>query len=257
MNDHLSHASVDPQDAGTQLFSDRFPDYSVVTTEKTRAGLDAILKAFGSKEALAKFSEDQDRVRKGVLSLFARHGTPPYISELAKEMDTDDTEVEALVTNLVRRDLLKVKDGQIAGAYTFTISDTVHKVHVGDHTINAMCAVDALGAGAMFHTDVPIDSECANCGAEFHISTAGDGTRLKSVSSEEAFVWSGMAPAYGNSEESLCTTIAFFDSQQCLDEWRKKNHPGIKGHKFTMAEGLEACRAIFGPTFPAAPSLAK
>ncbi|MBT3396581.1 MAG: hypothetical protein HOB82_06425 [Alphaproteobacteria bacterium] len=228
----------------------RIPDRSAITTAETGAALDAIMTAFGAETAMGPtFTTQLDKTRQAVLAHFGKTGQPPSADQVAKDLGLAPEKAAETLAELSHRDLVRVDDGTITGAYPFTTHQTAHTVHLGGHDLHAMCAVDALGTGAMFDTDVVIDTQCKHCEAPIHIATTDNGTRLDSVAPGGALVWSGMAPANGNSEENLCTTITFFDRQECLDNWRGENHPDVKGHNFTMAEGLEVGRALFGPTF--------
>lgn len=106
----------------------------------------------------------------------------------------------------------------------------------------------ALGVGAMYDWDVHIQSSCRNCGADVHIDTADKGRALKTVEPQDTCVCSGIRPSEGRAETSLCTVLAFFCSDQCLESWRLENNPDTLGYRLSPDEGLGVGRPIFGQT---------
>src|SRR3546814_7694576 len=73
-----------------------------------------------------------------------------------------------------------------------------------------MCAIDALGTGAMFGTDVVIESRCRACGGPIQIATRDRGIALDHVEPRSTLVWSGNRYEGACAATSLCTVIAFF-----------------------------------------------
>ena len=61
----------------------------------------------------------------------------------------------------------------IVGAYPFSNQETGHRVTLDGRVLNAMCAVDALGIGAMTGRDIAIASGCRHCRAPIRITTRG------------------------------------------------------------------------------------
>ncbi len=135
----------------------------------------------------------------------------------------------------------------VTGADPFTDRDSGHQVYLGDLRINAMCAIDALGVGALNGHDITVHSACAACDAAVRIATAGRGAALQLVSPKGAVVWLGVRYEGGCAANSLCRSIAFFCSDDHLDGWRAANHPGLDGFRLTMDEALETGRALFAP----------
>ncbi len=84
-------------------------------------------------------------------------------------------------------------------------------------------------------------------GAEIHARTRGHGRTLAAVSPEHAVVWSGIEYEDGCAASSLCTVIAFFCSDRCLEGWRDSEHPDTKGYRLSIDEAMQAGLAIFSP----------
>ena len=116
---------------------------------------------------------------------------------------------------------------------------------LGDATLNAMCAVDALGVGAMFARDCEIESSCRLCAAPIRVTTAGNGERLKSFEPETAMVWNGIYYE-GQAATSLCTVIAFFCSPAHSEKWLE-GRENSNGYPLTIGEAMEVGKALFRP----------
>jgi mercuric reductase len=158
-----------------------FPDWTTVSSDTAADALAAILTAFGTNDdSKSALSPDETRVRQAVLHLFARYGRAPVLSEIAECADLEADQVRALLNLLNSPDLVVLNDDvEVTGSYPLTIHQTDHRVSVGPQSINAMCAIDALGVGAMYDRDVHIQSSCRNRGADVHIDTADKGRALK------------------------------------------------------------------------------
>ena len=110
-----------------------------------------------------------------------------------------------------------------------------------------MCAIDALGAGAMLGTDVAIESACRFCGTPIRIETRNNGTALEAYSPMSAVVWSGIQYSNSCAADSLCTVMAFFCTDEHLESWRDTRDAKQKGFRLSMNEGLQMGKAIFMP----------
>ncbi len=231
-----------------------FPDWTPISTDTAADALAAILTAFEGGEDKPAVSPEETQVRQAVLHLFARLGRAPQLTEVAEQANFDAGRTQEILERLNIRDLIVLNDeGEITGSYPITINQSDHHVRVGAKIINAMCAIDALGMGAMYDSDVGIQSVCRNCGAEVRIETKDRGCSLKTVAPQNTCVWSGIRQSEGRAETTLCTVLAFFCSDSCLETWRLENHPDTPGYRLTPDEGLGVGRAIFGQTlFPSA-----
>jgi len=228
------------------------PDWSQIVSPQAEAALGAILEVFHFADCFAGFSAEEDQIRRTLLTLYGELGRAPSSVEIALAAGFDQTRTEAALESLRRRDLVLLDEetGAVIGAYPFTERQTGHRVKLRGVTLNAMCAVDALGAGAMFADDCEIDSSCRACGAAIRVTTAGNGARLESVEPQSAMVWNGICYA-GQAANSLCTVISFFCSPKHLRQWLE-GHEGATGYRLTMAEAMEVGKAIFRPVLAAA-----
>ena len=228
------------------------PDWSAVASPRAEEALAAIVNLFRFADGFAGFSAQEDLVRRTLIALYGKSGRAPSSVEIAMAAGLEQTQTEAALEALRRRDLvvLDAESGAIKGAYPFTERDTDHRVMLGDATLNAMCAVDALGAGAMFARDCEIESSCRLCAAPIRVTTAGNGERLKSFEPETAMVWNGIYYE-GQAATSLCTVIAFFCSPAHSEQWLE-GRENSNGYPLTIGEALEVGKAIFRPVLAAA-----
>lgn len=226
-----------------------FPEWDAVSSEQARHALSAIMEAFGAETCWKDFQSDEDRIRQSVLHAYPSVGHAPSLAELTEATGLDLQEVRTLLQKLRKRDLVVLSDDgeRITGAYPFTENKTEHRVSVGDQTIYAMCAIDALGVGYMYSTDATIESSCRATGRPIGIATKNQGAQLESYEPGNAVVWSGIRPTHGTAANTLCTVLAFFSSDEALEKWRLEEHPDERGYPLSMQEGLEVGKAIFGP----------
>ena len=224
-----------------------FPDWSMVTADAAHEALAAIMNAIGAETRWADYDGGEDLARRAVLNLYGREGRAPSRAALAADTGMDAASVSMALARLRSRDILVLDadTGEITGAYPFTDNDTGHRVRLGAHVLNAMCAIDALGAGAMYGRDVAIDSTCRHCAAPVRLTTRDNGAALDDISPSPTVVWSGICYE-GQAATSLCTVIAFFCSAEHLAAWRDENADST-GFELSPEEAMEVGKAIFAP----------
>lgn len=223
------------------------PDWSAVSSATARVATLALLDAFGVQRRWHAHSDAEHRVRSAILRHYARAGCAPDSPSLRSLAALPAAKVEGALAALAARDLVVLAEGRIVGAYPFTDRVTEHRVAIDGRLVHAMCAIDALGVGAMFGQDVAIDSRCRACGAGVRVTTRDRGRALGAVSPTDAVVWSGAGDREGCAADSLCTVIAFFCSGAHLEAWVAANALGTGGFRLAMSEALEVGRALFGP----------
>ena len=231
------------------------PDWSVLTRSEAR---EAILGRDRSRFGLVEkwnqaLKPAQDRVWRTVLELFARSGRPPGLREITEETGLSIENIRALVTELQAHDLLgsDASADVVLYAYPFTGEQTEHRVQLRGRWLHAVCAVDALGIGGMFRTDVVIESSCRACGSRIEIGTAQGGKFLSHARPGGAVVWYDLAYS-GRAAASCCPSIAFFCSDAQLHQWLSAQSSKRPGYTLTLDEALEVGRALFEPVLAAA-----
>jgi len=226
-----------------------FPDGSVVTSPTVRDALQAMV---GSDHVLNRWSgydSATDRVRVALLQLYAEHGRAPAIDALAEHAGLSElAAIRPLLEELRQRDLVVLDGERIVGAYPFTDRDTGHRVMLDGRVVNAMCAVDALGIGAMTDRDTAITSQCRQCGAPIRIDTRDRGRAIADLEPRTAVMWQSVLYEGACAASSLCATTAFFCSDEHLSAWCRELPADEPGFRLSIEEGLQAGRALFGPS---------
>jgi mercury(II) reductase len=227
-----------------------FPDWSVVTSPAVRNALQAIDHVFA---CWSGYDAGTDRVRVALLQLYVEDGRAPTVGALAERAGLSETAIRPLLEELRRRDLVVLDGARIVGAYPFTDQDTGHRVALDGRVLNAMCAIDALGIGAMTGRDIAITSRCPHCGLPIRIVTQNQGRALANVEPSTTVLWQDVRYEGGCAANSLCATTVFFCSDDHLSAWRRRRPADEAGFRLSMEEGLEAGRAVFGPSLAGLP----
>lgn len=224
-----------------------FPDWSAVTSPAVREALLAMASSHVF-DLWSGYDPATDLIRVALLQLYSEHGRAPTLGALAERAQLSEAAVLPLLDDLRRRDLLVLDGERIVGAYPFTDHNTGHRVTLDQRVLNAMCAVDALGIGAMTDRDVTIASHCRHCGAPIRIATRDQGRALAQIEPRAAVMWQSVRYEHACAANSLCATTAFFCSDDDLSAWRREQAAHEAGFRLSIEEGLEAGRAIFGPS---------
>ena len=172
----------------------RMPDWSVVTCTIAREALAASMAAAARAEKWSGLEAAEDLVWQAVLLGFARSGAAPDAARLAVQAGLGETSIADILRKLRRRDLVVLdKFGAVTAAYPFSVRETGHRVRVsaGAVAVHALCAIDALGTGAMLGCHTEIESACRECGTSIRIATRDCGSAIRSTLPVGAVVWSG------------------------------------------------------------------
>jgi mercury(II) reductase len=206
------------------------------------AGSDHVLNRWSGYDPIT------DRVRVALLQLYTEGGRAPTLGALAERTGLNGTVISPQIEELGRRDLVVLDGERITAAYPFTDRDTGHRVTLDGRALNAMCAVDALGIGAMIDRDVAIASCCRHCGTPIQITTQDQGRALAQTEPTTAVMWQSVRYEGACAANSLCPTTAFFCSDEHLSAWRRERSDDEPGFQLSIEEGLEAGRALFAPS---------
>src|SRR6266851_8097069 len=225
-----------------------FPDWSVVTSPAVKDALQAMVGSDHVFDRWSGYDPATDRVRVALLQLYSEDGRAPTTGALAERAGVNETSVRTLLEELRRRDLVVLDGERIVGAYPFTDRDTGHRVTLDGRVFNAMCAVDALGIGAMTDRDITIASRCRHCGAPIRVTTRDQGRMLARVEPKTSVMWQSVRYEGACAANSLCASTAFFCSDEHLSAWRRERSADEPGFRLSIEEGLEAGGALFGPS---------
>ena len=198
-------------------------------------------------------------VHRAVLRSLAETGKPPRQAEIAAMLGSKRSAVHALAT-LGTNDLviltapvtvdekthqLIVPEGvQVIGAYPMTTEKTPHTVEIYGHSVNAMCAVDALALSPMFGRETRIDSRCHVTGIPLRIHQKG--TEITEViPSSEIRVGIRWQSTCAGAAHTLCTEMVFLNDAETATMWRETDPASIT--LFTLSEAVELGKAFFVP----------
>jgi len=198
-------------------------------------------------------------VHRAVLRSLAETGKPPRQAEIAAMLGSRRSAIHALAT-LGRNDLvvlnepvtldekthqLVVPDSvEVLGAYPMTTEKTPHKVEINGHSVNAMCAVDALALSPMFGWETQIESRCHVTGIPIRIRQKGAEITEVTPSSDirVGIRWQSACAAAAH---TLCTEMVFLNDAETANMWRENDPASIE--LFTLAEAVELGAAFFVP----------
>jgi mercuric reductase len=226
------------------------PDWSLVADPVAREALGTSMAVAGRAEKWSGLSAVEDLVWQAVLRGFARSGRAPETAQLAAAAGLDEAAATSVLRALHQRDLVVLDEGRtsITTAYPFSGGETGHVVRLASGVaVNALCAIDALGIGAMLGCDTVIDSPCRSCGVPVRITTRDDGHALGSVTPSTAIVWSGIRYADACAATSGCTVKVFFCSDDHLAAWRGRSDPDGPGFRLSVDAALQVGKALFVP----------
>ena len=205
----------------------------------------AIVDTVAQRLSKAKLSELEDRARRYILWHFADTGRAPRLFELQRELQLPSQEdAAAILARLHAADLIVYDTAmaRITAAYPFSAKPTGHRVEVGDRTLHALCAIDAVGIPFMLGASGVIRSECSWCHVAVEVDVADGETRTHRPAGLVA--WYPEKDSCGCVATSRCVLINFFCSADHLAAWRQAN-PGEQGTALTLEEAVEAGRTIF------------
>lgn len=224
------------------------PDWSKITLPKAREVLQRRLAAHPSGiSAWAGLDEVEDKALTAILRLFGHHGRSPSIDDVVSTSGQPLDTVRRALEALRLRDLVVLDESGalVLAAYPFAGYATGHRVAFRSQTVDSLCAIDALGTGAMCGTDTTITSACAHCGRPIQIATSSNGTQLAAVEPRTTIVWYTLA-FEGCVAQSRCPSTVFFCNDDHLAAWRASKH-ALTGDPLTIEEALEIGIALFEP----------
>lgn len=217
--------------------TDCTPDTSTLTDPKVAEALSALMTEARLAARWGGLSRASRQAHQMILQTFLANGAPPPISEFSAETLAD----------LGRRDLVHVRDGQIALAYPFSTRPTDFQVHVGGVQVHAICAVDALGTAAMARRPAEVACICPTCRSGVSMSISPDGLTVEQASRPDPLVWVGVKDVGTCAADSQCKSMLLFCSTEHLDTWKRSQTPSARGFDLSLAQGVHLGAAIFRP----------
>ena len=225
-------------------------DLSIVSDPLVTEALGALLTEWKKRKRWHDLSPAHRDLHRAILRAYLASGKPPSNEEMNNMIGGN---AGPGLEDLAGRDLIVLDGGKIVGAYPFTSRPSVHQVEIDQNEIAAMCAIDALGAGAMARSDARVRSRCARCNAPIEIDIVEHGLAISNVKPASALVWAGSVEASGCAADTQCATMLFFCDRAHLEAWHTAHPADGAGYCLTPAQALQLGAAIFRP-FLAAPN---
>jgi hypothetical protein len=215
-----------------------------------RDGLERALEAAAiprsrcGTERTARLSREERQLYHWILECFAK-AAPPTRAQLAEQARALDLEPSAALAALAGEDLVHADDdGTILVAYPFSARPRGHRVTIeGRRTVEAMCAIDALGIAAMLNQAIEVRSHDPISGSEIRVRLHPDGDA--EWEPETAVVLAGSSRCDGASYSGCCDVLNFFETTETARQYLR-DHDHVDGMTIAIPEAIETGRAIFG-----------
>ena len=124
---------------------------------KINTALQRLISVLPLKDNQDKCSAEIKKLHQAILRSFIENGRILNREEMAQyTKDVDDALAVLKAYDMV---VFSANGGAI-GAYPFTMEKREHSIQVNNHTVYAMCALDALAVSPMFDMDTQISSQC-------------------------------------------------------------------------------------------------
>ena len=181
-------------------------------------------------------------LHRDILRSYVTHGRSLNRDELLARVNNIDTVVEILSS----KDLVDFSQGEPIGAYPFTMEDREHIVHINNHTLHCMCALDALSVSSMFDQPAVIDSQCRVSNTRIHIEQNGN---IISNNKDNADVYVGISWGAATDDSccanTLCTEMIFIKGEEIANNWL--NTDSNNHELFNLDEAIEFGSRFFKP----------
>lgn len=210
---------------------------------KLQSAVDRLNSQLPLKARQAQLSPALIKLHQAILHSLAMQGTVPTTEDMATLVG--DAGVADAIQALAAKDLIVVDDAAagVIGAYPMTTAVTPHCLHIGEHALYAMCALDAVSVAPMFSTDVSIDSRCHVTGEPVHIHMRG--TEVIASTPAEVVVGIRWQMPCGVAAHSMCTEMVFLKDSETAQQWQGDDLDSIS--LFTLAEAIDFGQAFFLP----------
>lgn len=217
--------------------------------ERVAAALEAavIPPARCGSERTRRLSTGERTLYRWILERFA-DATSPDAGAVAEHAAALGLNTGDALATLAREDLVHADErGAIVVAYPFSGRPRGHRVLIDNsRTVQAMCALDALGIAAMLDQPIEVTSCDPSSGAEVWVRVhPGEGAWWEPRS---AVVLAGSSCCDGPSYHGCCDVLNFFESAGRAAAYLD-HHADVNGLPISITEAIEAGRAIFGDIF--------
>jgi len=113
-----------------------------------------------------------------------------------------------------------------------------------------VCAIDAMGVGAMLAQAVAVSLTCAHCERPIGVDIASSGLGVARATPETAVIWAGIVAIDSCAATSQCLSMLAFCERAHLAGWQGDDATRCQGFEFSLDEAAQAGAAIFRPFLP-------
>jgi Alkylmercury lyase len=193
---------------------------------------------------LQRLTSEDRKLYDWILDHFA-HARAPSGEETRAAARDFDLDPDQAFARLAEEDLVHADEsGRPLVAYPFSGIPRGHRVRVKDiGTVEAMCAVDALGMAAMLDRPIEISSRDPLSGTDVSVQLDPDGTA--SWEPPDAVVAIGSAGCGGPSYCGCCDVLNFFESAESAGRYLA-DRAELASSWVSITAAIEAGSAIFG-----------
>lgn len=188
-------------------------------------------------------STESRQVYQAILNTFIVQGRTPSLAEL----NTITAHPDQAILDLSEKDMVVTNfQGEMIGAYPFTMEERKYRVEQNGHTVYVMCALDALAPGAMGKCKSRVVSECAVTGQPVMIEMDRQ-TILNLDENSDVSVginWQATC-ATEACADSLCTEMIFLKRRETTSQWQAVN-PEYR-EVFSLPEAAQFSAGFFVP----------
>ncbi len=209
---------------------------------KVQTAVDRLNKILPLAERQKKLGPEISDVYQMILRSYVELGRTLNRTEIAKHTSNIDD-----VINILRSNDMVVfdSDDEPVGAYPFTMEQRDHKISINNHTVHAMCALDALAISPMFDIETHIDSKCHISGEAISIDQS-DQTILNHDKNEKLHFGINWSSAADNCcATSLCTEMVFLIDNNVAQAWLTEDQQNRE--IFNVDDAIEFASRFFKP----------
>jgi len=183
-------------------------------------------------------------LHQALLKSFIQQGRPLDIHQIRDRFP--GVSADQAIHFLAKQDLVVLDPGQqeVVGCYPVTTEETLHHIRVAEHSFYAMCALDALSIGPLFHVRVTIDSRCSVTQVPIYLAMQ-DMELVESKPSSGLLVGIRWQPPSGAAAHSMCREMVFLHDDTVVDQWQQRHDTDCS--VFTLLEAIEFGRGFFSP----------
>lgn len=177
---------------------------------------------------------------------FAERGSPPSPETLQAWADELRLDSRAALADLLESDLVEADADtlRVVGAYPFTSQERGHRVDIdGGPTVQAYCAIDALGVSAILNRPVTIHSHDPHSGAEITVRVEGADADARPMGTVVS-VAADRVDTNEQASDSACPTVNFYESH--ADALAYEQTYGLKLDLLSVAHAHQVGVTVFG-----------